>query len=171
MILTSSGALSVCCACARHSASFRRWAYTTVYNRFNRWSRQGGWRDAFHALTGNSDIVISTITPSPSRLGGRRKRQGFDNTIRASRGERMTKIRALTDERGRLRALVLMASNMHDLFEVAAMLRCVPTPQELPADRDMARESYRTGSPSEVVKPAIPPNPTRKDLHAYDPVT
>jgi transposase len=30
--------------------------YTTVYNRFNRWSRQGIWHDMFFALTGHSGI-------------------------------------------------------------------------------------------------------------------
>lgn len=30
--------------------------YTTVYNRFNRWSRQGLWFDIFQALTGHSGI-------------------------------------------------------------------------------------------------------------------
>lgn len=28
--------------------------YTTVYNRFNRWSRQGIWLDMFEALTGHT---------------------------------------------------------------------------------------------------------------------
>ena len=30
--------------------------YTTVYNRFNRWSRQGIWHDMFYTLTGHSGI-------------------------------------------------------------------------------------------------------------------
>lgn len=30
--------------------------YTTVYNRFNRWSRQGLWFEIFQALTGHSGI-------------------------------------------------------------------------------------------------------------------
>ena len=29
---------------------------TTIYNRFNRWSRQGIWHDMFFALTGQSGI-------------------------------------------------------------------------------------------------------------------
>ena len=33
--------------------------YTTVYNRFNRWSRQGVWNDIFYALTGSSGIYPS----------------------------------------------------------------------------------------------------------------
>lgn len=32
-------------------------AYTTVYNRFNRWSRQGVWEDVFYALTGSSGVI------------------------------------------------------------------------------------------------------------------
>lgn len=31
--------------------------YTTVYNRFNRWSRQGIWLGMFEALTGESPII------------------------------------------------------------------------------------------------------------------
>jgi transposase len=30
--------------------------YTTIYNRFNRWGRQGLWHEIFQALTGNSGI-------------------------------------------------------------------------------------------------------------------
>lgn len=35
--------------------------YTTVYNRFNRWSRQGVWSAVFYALTGKSDVVTGAI--------------------------------------------------------------------------------------------------------------
>jgi transposase len=31
--------------------------YTTVYNRFNRWSRQGVWTDIFYALTASTGMV------------------------------------------------------------------------------------------------------------------
>jgi transposase len=31
--------------------------YTTVYNRFNRWSRQGIWQGIFAALTGSTGMV------------------------------------------------------------------------------------------------------------------
>jgi transposase len=31
--------------------------YTTVYNRFNRWSRQGVWQGIFYALTGSTGVV------------------------------------------------------------------------------------------------------------------
>ncbi len=35
--------------------------YTTVYNRFNRWSRQGVWSGIFHALTGGSDVETASM--------------------------------------------------------------------------------------------------------------
>ena len=31
--------------------------YTTIYNRFNRWSRQGIWLSLFKAITGNSGVI------------------------------------------------------------------------------------------------------------------
>lgn len=31
--------------------------YTTIYNRFNRWSRQGVWEDIFYTLTGSSGVI------------------------------------------------------------------------------------------------------------------
>jgi len=33
--------------------------YTTIYNRFNRWSKQGVWEAIFYALTGSSGVVSS----------------------------------------------------------------------------------------------------------------
>jgi transposase len=68
--------------------------YTTVYNRFNRWSRQGVWSEIFYALTGVRDVVSGAIdatyvkahrsaagakggpspTPSAPRAGGARPR-------------------------------------------------------------------------------------------------
>lgn len=38
--------------------------YTTVYNRFNRWSRQGVWHALFEALTGHSGIYGSVSIDS-----------------------------------------------------------------------------------------------------------
>ena len=39
---------------------------TTVYNRFNRWSRQGVWQDVFKALTGLSGVYSSAAIDSTS---------------------------------------------------------------------------------------------------------
>lgn len=38
--------------------------YTTVYNRFNRWSKQGVWEAIFYTLTGSSGVVSSAAVDS-----------------------------------------------------------------------------------------------------------
>ena len=38
--------------------------YTTIYNRFNRWSKQGVWEDVFYALTGSSGAIASASVDS-----------------------------------------------------------------------------------------------------------
>jgi transposase len=38
--------------------------YTTIYNRFNRWSKQGVWEDVFYALTGSSGVIASAAMDS-----------------------------------------------------------------------------------------------------------
>lgn len=35
--------------------------YTTIYNRWNRWSRQGVWERIFHALTGSSGVFTGPV--------------------------------------------------------------------------------------------------------------
>src|SRR5690348_17481562 len=56
--------------------------YTTIYNRFNRWSRQGIWLDMFKALTGSaavfgtpqSTVLTSKHTAPPAaEKGGLRR--------------------------------------------------------------------------------------------------
>ena len=77
--------------------------YTTIYNRFNRWSRQGLWFDMFEALTGSTGVIggvaidSSHIKAHRSAAGG--KRGAFREAIGRSRGRRTTKIHALTDPR------------------------------------------------------------------------
>jgi transposase len=38
--------------------------YTTIYNRFNRWSKQGIWEAIFYTLTGSSGVVSSAAVDS-----------------------------------------------------------------------------------------------------------
>lgn len=35
--------------------------YTTIYNRWNRWSRQGVWERIFYALTGSTGVFIGSV--------------------------------------------------------------------------------------------------------------
>ena len=49
--------------------------YTTIYNRFNRWSRQGIWFEIFEALTG-SPGVIGTAAIDSSHIKAHRSAAG-----------------------------------------------------------------------------------------------
>lgn len=57
--------------------------YTTIYNRFNRWSRQGIWTDIFYALTGSTGLYgsasvdstyVKAIVPPQAQKGGVQQR-------------------------------------------------------------------------------------------------
>jgi transposase len=49
--------------------------YTTIYNRFNRWSRQGIWFEMFEALTGATGI-IGTVAIDSSHIKAHRSAAG-----------------------------------------------------------------------------------------------
>ncbi len=80
--------------------------YTTIYNRFNRWSRQGVWQAIFEALTGETGMVGTmaidatyikahrsaagakggpSATPSAARAVGARRRSTPSPTRRGGR--------------------------------------------------------------------------------------
>lgn len=69
--------------------------YTTVYNRFNRWSRQGIWTDIFYALTGSTGMYGSMSVDSSyvkaHRSAAGAKGGAFNNAIGRSRGGQTTK--------------------------------------------------------------------------------
>ena len=66
--------------------------YTTIYNRFNRWSRQGIWFEMFERLTGSSGITAtvaidsSTIKVHRSAAGGKGGRSNKPSAARAAGG-------------------------------------------------------------------------------------
>ena len=63
--------------------------YTTIYNRFNRWSRQGIWFEMFEALTGSTGI-IGTVAIDSSHIKAHRSaaggKGGFIDELLAARG-------------------------------------------------------------------------------------
>jgi transposase len=67
--------------------------YTTIYNRFNRWSRQGIWFEMFERLTGSSGITAtvaidsSTIKVHRSAAGGKGGRSNKPSAGRAAGGQ------------------------------------------------------------------------------------
>jgi transposase len=53
-------------------------------------------------------------------------------------------------------------------WEPAALLKLVPTPRRLLADRAYDARKLRHWLAERGSEPIIPPNPTRKNPHAYD---
>jgi transposase len=49
--------------------------YTTIYNRFNRWSRQGIWTNIFYTLTGSTG-VIGTMAVDSTHIKAHRSAAG-----------------------------------------------------------------------------------------------
>jgi transposase len=49
--------------------------YTTIYNRFNRWSRQGIWFEMFEALTGSTGL-IGTVAIDSTHIKAHRSAAG-----------------------------------------------------------------------------------------------
>jgi transposase len=90
--------------------------------------------------------------------------------IGRSRGGRTTKFHALTEESGRPRALVLTPGNAHDLSGARDLLAITGAPRRLLADRAYDPRSLREWLAEHGCEPVIPPIPTRKNPHSYDPV-
>lgn len=148
--------------------------YTTIYNRFNRWSKQGVWEDIFYALTGSSGVIggvtgsIDSMHIKAHRSAVGAKGGALAQAIGRSRGGRTTKVHALTDMLGRPRAVVLTPSNAHDLSGARNLLAITGAPRRLLADRAYDARSLRDWLAERGCEPVIPTNPTRRNPHAYD---
>ena len=102
-------------------------------------------------------------------LGRGRKRGAFHHAIGRSRGGRTTKIHALTDDLGRPLSFLITPGNTDDLAGAREILAAARLPRRLLADRAYDARSLREWLAERRVKAVIPPNPTRKHPHAYDP--
>ena len=112
--------------------------YTTIYNRFNRWSREGIWLAMFKALTGSTGVIGTAFNRQFARqgapLGCWRKRGAFKEGVGRSRGGRTTAIHALTDAAGRPRVLLVAPSNVHDVMMAEELLFAAGPIERLIAD-------------------------------------
>jgi transposase len=101
-------------------------------------------------------------------LGSGRKRGACHHAIGTLRGGRTTKIHALGDDCGRPVAFALTPGNAHDLAGAKALLAIRCPSHKLLADRAYDAASLRDWLAERGTEPVIPPNPTRKNPHAYD---
>ena len=76
----------------------------------------------------------------------------------------------MTDQLGRPFVLCVTSGNTHDLVGAEQNLNAVPVPRKLIADRAYDAKRLRDWLAERGCQPVIPPNPTRKNPHTYDPV-
>lgn len=103
---------------------------TTVYNRFNRWSRRGFWKAMLSAVAKAgwvreaAAIDATYVKEHRSAQGG--KRGATAQAIGRSRGGQTTKIHALIDMLGRRGVLLLTPGNASDVRTAPDMLAGPP---------------------------------------------
>jgi transposase len=74
----------------------------------------------------------------------------------------------MTDEAGRPLAFTVTPGQTHELVGAAELLRRVPTPRRLIADRAYDARKLRDWLAERHCEAVIPPNPTRKNPAPYD---
>ncbi|WGR97406.1 IS5 family transposase [Bradyrhizobium sp. ISRA443] len=146
--------------------------YTTVYNRWNRWSRREVWRNLFEALRGLSPdddfqaIDSTTAKAHRAAAGGKGGRKA--QAIGRSRGGRTTKIHAVCDSLGRAIALEVTPGQRGDIRAALPLLSSLPPPRCCAADTAYDANELRQFLIERGTTPVIPNNPTRKRFHPFD---
>lgn len=124
--------------------------YTTAYNRFNRWSRRGIWRQIFDQVAARSRVglyfIDSTIVKAHRCASGGKGEKS--QAIGISRGGRTTKIHAAVDSKGRPLNFAVTGGQVHDSQVVDEVLNTPRSPLAVTADKAYDSEKARrhTGS-------------------------
>ena len=111
--------------------------HTTIYNRFNRWSKAGIWTAMLQAsitLDAADLQCIDSTTAKAHRCSAGGKGGADTQAIGRSRGGRSTKIHAVADHVGRLIAFDLTPGQRGDIRPAAALLATLPEPDYVLAD-------------------------------------
>jgi transposase len=145
--------------------------HTTIYNRFNRWSKAGIWQTMFSRLVAFDTVTVQSIDSTTSKAhrcsaGGKSGAEA--QAIGRSRGGRTTKIHAVADVSGRLIAFDLTLGQRGDIRPAAALLEPLPAADFLLADTAYDSDDFRDFLIGRGSTPVIRPNPTRKTLPPFD---
>ncbi|MCW6533154.1 IS5 family transposase [Sphingomonas sp. MMSM20] len=146
--------------------------YTTIYNRFHRWSRQGVWFAVFEALSGYSgawgSVAIDSTSIKVHRSAGGAK-GGPSQGIGTSRGGRTSKIHGLTDTAGRPRILLISPGNTSDMTMAPALIEAARGRfDRLLADRGYDSNAIRSTIAAQGAEVVIPSTRSRKSPISYD---
>ncbi|MEL6112514.1 MAG: IS5 family transposase [Pseudomonadota bacterium] len=146
--------------------------HTTIYNRFNRWSRKRFWTDMLEALATAGAVTKSTSIDSTyvkaqrSAFGGKKgaKAQG----IGPSRGGQTSKLHILTDVIGRPFALRLTFGNVGNVCGAELLMNELRDVKYLIADKGYDADIYRKNLKDRGARPVIPGRSNRKRKIVYD---
>lgn len=144
---------------------------TTVYNRFNRWSRRRFWTGLVEALAragavpGSSAIDSTYVRAHRSAHGGK---GGQAQAIGPSRGGQTTKLHALTDVLGRPFAFMLTPGKVSDMRAAPTLLARLDKARYLVADKGYDANGLRAFLRSRNTVPVIPGRTNRKRSIDYD---
>jgi transposase len=145
--------------------------YTTIYNRFNRWSKRGRWGAIFEALAncGKHSVTLSIDSTSvKAHRSQRRKRGEQEQAIGRSRGGRTTKIHALSDPDCRPCAFHLTPGQDADIAAAPALLALAPPMSSLIADKGYDGDDFRADIVNRGANPVIPNKSNRIALHRFN---
>jgi transposase len=147
---------------------------TTLFNRFNRWSQRGLWRELLAALAARDDppdvAMVDSTTMRAHRAAAGAKGGERGQAIGHSRGGRTTKLHALADGQGRLYALMLTPGQVHDIVGGRALLVAVPPMRRLIGDKAYDANDLRDFLAGQGTEAVIPPMPQRKTPPPFDPI-
>ncbi|MGE8135290.1 IS5 family transposase [Novosphingobium subterraneum] len=144
---------------------------TTIYNRFNRWSRRGFWVKLLDALVQTGAVTKSTaidatyVKAQRAAFGGK---GGSSQAIGRSRSGWTTKVHALTDVIGRPYALMLTPGNVSDVKAAPALLERAGRMRYLLGDKGYDADRLRRSLREAGAKPVIPGRRNRKRAIRYD---
>jgi transposase len=144
--------------------------YTTIYNRFNRWSRQGIWHDIFAAATGESHITdpmaIDRTHVKAHRSAGGEKGAFWQADARAAGATpRSTRCGCQRPTQ----VLLLSPGNIADISMAPALLARAGPLTQLIADRAYDANSLRSTLREHGAEAVIPSTRSRKRPIRYDP--
>ena len=145
--------------------------YTTVYNRYNRWSRRGIWQRIFERVSCRSRAKLHLIDSSMVKAhraaagaeGGEAKQ-----AVGISRGGRTSKIHALCDARGRPLRIIVTGGQVHDSRVAGDLIDLSHSPLAVVGDRAYDSRAIRQSIRDEAAVPVIPPRSNNPIQHDYD---
>jgi transposase len=147
--------------------------HTTVYNRYNRWSRRGFWRahagGAGRGRLDRGDGGLGLDLRQGAPLRAWRQRGAKAQAIGPSRGGQTTKVHVLTDVLGRPAVIHLTPGNASDVKIAPEVLAAAPGRlKRLIADRGYDANHLRRDLRAARTTPIIPGRRSRKRPIQHD---